>query len=62
MSTAPRVIVEHYAKEYVRGDIHTNNIEGFWSLLERGIGGVYHSVSEKYLLVTTKRCSIYLSL
>jgi transposase len=41
--------IEHSAKEYVRGSIHTNNIEGFWSLLKRGIGGVYHSVSEKYL-------------
>ena len=41
--------IEHQAKEYVRGRIHTNNIEGFWSLLKRGISGVYHSVSEKYL-------------
>jgi transposase len=41
--------IEHSAKEYVRGRIHTNNIEGFWSLLKRGIGGVYHSVSERYL-------------
>jgi len=41
--------IEHQAKEYVRGKIHTNSIEGFWSLLKRGIGGVYHSVSEKYL-------------
>jgi transposase len=41
--------IEHAAKEYVRGSIHTNNIEGFWSLLKRGIGGVYHSVSEQYL-------------
>lgn len=41
--------IEHHAKEYVHGNIHTNNIEGFWSLLKRGIGGVYHSVSEKHL-------------
>jgi len=41
--------IEHSMKEYVRGSIHTNSIEGFWSLLKRGIGGVYHSVSEKYL-------------
>ena len=31
------------------GDVHTNTIEGFWSLVKRGIGGVYHSVSKKYL-------------
>ena len=37
--------------EYVRGAIHTNNIEGFWSLLKRGISGVYHPVSEKYLQI-----------
>ncbi len=41
--------IEHSAKEYVRGHIHTNSIEGFWSLVKRGIAGVYHSVSEKYL-------------
>jgi hypothetical protein len=31
------------------GDVHTNTIEGFWSLVKRGIGGVYHQVSHKYL-------------
>ncbi len=31
------------------GNVHTNTIEGFWSLLKRGISGVYHSVSEKHL-------------
>ena len=41
--------IEHSAKVYVRGNIHTNNIEGFWSLVKRGITGVYHSVSPQYL-------------
>jgi transposase len=41
--------INHAAKVYVMGDIHTNTIEGFWSLIKRGIGGVYHSVSQKYL-------------
>lgn len=39
----------HAAKIYVSGDAHTNTIEGFWSLVKRGIGGVYHSVSAKHL-------------
>jgi hypothetical protein len=29
--------------------VHTNTIEGFWSLVKRGVGGVYHAVSAKYL-------------
>ena len=41
--------INHSAKVYVSGDVHTNTIEGFWSLVKRGIGGVYHSVSAKYL-------------
>lgn len=41
--------INHSAKIYVRGDVHTNTIEGFWSLVKRGIGGVYHSVGENYL-------------
>ena len=41
--------IHHGAKIYVRGDIHTNSVEGFWSLIKRGIGGVYHSVSKKHL-------------
>ena len=34
--------IRHASKVYVIGDIHTNTIEGFWSLVKRGIGGVYH--------------------
>jgi transposase len=41
--------INHSAKIWVMGDIHTNTIEGFWSLVKRGIGGVYHQVSQKYL-------------
>ena len=41
--------INHSQKVYVAGDVHTNTIEGFWSLVKRGIGGVYHSVSAKYL-------------
>jgi transposase-like protein len=41
--------INHSAGVYVVGTTHTNTIEGFWSLIKRGIGGVYHSVSGKYL-------------
>ena len=37
--------VTHSKGEYVRGDVHTNTVEGFFSLLKRGINGVYHHVS-----------------
>jgi transposase-like protein len=42
-------IVRHQHGEYVRGTTHTNTIEGFWSLLKRGITGIYHWVSVKHL-------------
>ena len=41
--------VHHAAKVYVEGDVHVNSLEGFWSLVKRGIGGVYHSVSSEHL-------------
>jgi len=41
--------VHHASKVWVMGDAHTNTIEGFWSVLKRGINGVYHAVSQKYL-------------
>jgi len=39
----------HSKKKYVIGAIHTNTIEGFWSLIKRGVMGSYHKVSRKYL-------------
>ena len=44
-------IVKHNQGEFVKGDAHTNTIEGFWSLLKRGIVGIYHFVSKKHLQV-----------
>jgi transposase-like protein len=41
--------INHSAKEYVNGNVHTNTIEGFWSQLKRSIEGTYHMVSPKYL-------------
>ena len=41
--------IQHKQNIYVSGDVHTNTIEGFWSLVKRGLGGVYHSVSAKHL-------------
>jgi transposase-like protein len=41
--------VNHAAKEYVRGDAHTNTIDGYFSILKRGIYGVYHHVSQEHL-------------
>lgn|SRR5581483_3093879 len=41
--------IKHSAGVYVKGNVHTNTIEGFWSLVKRGIGGVYHAVSKKHL-------------
>jgi len=45
----PHDTVTHSEGEYVRGKVHTNSIEGFWSLLKRGIVGTYHNVSKDYL-------------
>jgi transposase-like protein len=41
--------VNHSAKEYVRGKVHTNCLEGFWSQLKRSISGTHVHVSAKYL-------------
>lgn len=41
--------INHSIGEYVRGDIHTNTVEGYFSILKRGINGVYHHVSQEHL-------------
>jgi len=41
--------VKHSAKEYVRGDVHTNSAEGYFSIFKRGMRGVYQHCSEKHL-------------
>jgi hypothetical protein len=41
--------VSHSSGEYVRGNVHTNTIEGSFSILKRGITGIYHHVSRKHL-------------
>jgi transposase-like protein len=41
--------VNHRAEEWVRGDVHTNSVEGVWSLFKRSIVGSYHHVSTKHL-------------
>lgn len=41
--------VNHGIGEYVRGDAHTNTIEGYFSILKRGVNGVYHHFSQEHL-------------
>lgn len=41
--------VKHSAKEYVRGDVHTNSAEGYFSIFKRGMKGVYQHCAEKHL-------------
>jgi len=42
-------IVHHGLGEYVRGDAHTNSVEGFWGQLKRSINGTFHQVSRQHL-------------
>jgi transposase-like protein len=45
----PDAIVRHSTGEYVRGDVHTNTIEGYFSIFKRGMNGTYHHVSQQHL-------------
>lgn len=42
-------VVNHGIGEYVRGEAHTNTVEGYFSILKRGIIGTYHHVSQQHL-------------
>ncbi len=42
-------VVCHSADEYVRGEVHTNTVESFFSILKRGLIGVYHHVGAQHL-------------
>jgi len=54
----PHRRVNHSQQVYVQGDAHTNTIDGFWSLVKRGISGVYHSVSAKHLQKIPERIHV----
>jgi hypothetical protein len=41
--------VQHECEEYSRGDVTTNTVEGFFSILKRGLYGTYHAVSKEHL-------------
>ncbi len=45
----PHFAVKHRDGQYVVGAVHTNTIEGFWSIFKRGIVGSFHKVSAKYM-------------
>jgi transposase-like protein len=48
-SFASHEFVSHGADEYVRGKVHTNTIEGYFSIFKRGMKGVYQHCGEKHL-------------
>ncbi len=45
----PHKVIRHRDGQYVVGAVHTNTIEGFWSIFKRGVVGTFHKVSKKYL-------------
>jgi transposase-like protein len=47
--TYPHRVIRKSGGDYVVGAVHTNTIEGFWSIRKRGVVGTYHKVSRKYL-------------
>ena len=48
-SVADHEMVNHEIDEYVRGDVHTNTLEGFYSIFKRGMKGIYQHCQEQHL-------------
>jgi hypothetical protein len=46
---ASHEVVKHNAKEYVRGTVHTNTVEGYYSIFKRGMKGIYQHCGEQHL-------------
>jgi len=49
LNVAKHEKVNHSRNEYARGDVTTNSVEGYFSVFERGLVGVYQHVSEQHL-------------
>ena len=49
LASYERQSVNHSKNEWVRGNVHTNGVENFWSVMKRGIYGIYHQISYKHL-------------
>ncbi len=45
----PHATIDHSRGQYVIGAIHTQTIEGFWSIFKRGVVGTFHKMSRKYM-------------
>src|SRR5437016_7511174 len=45
----PHAFVDHAKGQYVVGAVHTQTIEGFWSIFKRGVVGTFHKMSRKYM-------------
>ena len=49
MRYASHRTISHGKGEYVRGDVHTNTIEGYFSLFKRGVNGTFHHIATHYM-------------
>jgi transposase-like protein len=45
----PHAVIDHAKEQYVIGAVHTQTIEGFWSIFKRGVMGTFHKMSAKYM-------------